>query len=292
MSRFGLSQIQATAILDMQLRQLTALERDKIEEEFKGLLKKIAALEDLLSDPIKILGVIKDELKFIKDKYADQRKTRIVAMEADEIGDEDMIPDEQTIITITRDGYIKRVPIDTYRSQHRGGKGIIGATSKEEDRMAQLFVATTHHHILFFTDRGRVYRLKAYEIPQTSRQAMGTAIINLINIEPGDKITATVALRDMDRDGYMLMATEMGEVKKTDLGEFHNLRSNGLRAFDIEEGDSLRWVSISRGSDEVVLVTRKWNVDQVQRERPAKRGPSRPAGCEASGCRATTRWSG
>jgi DNA gyrase subunit A len=256
MKRFGLSQLQAEAILNMQLRQLTALEREKIEEEYKGLLKRIASLEDLLSDPLKILGVVKDELKYIKDKYGDERRTRIVPMEADEIGDEDMIPDEETIITITRDGYIKRVPIDTYRAQRRGGRGIIGATAKEEDKISQLFVATTHHYILFFTDRGRVYRLKAYEIPQTTRQAMGTAIINLISIEPGDKITAVIAVRELDQDGYMVMATEMGEVKKSDLTLFHNLRANGLRAFDIEEGDSLRWVAISQGDDEVILVTR------------------------------------
>ena len=257
MKRFALSQLQAEAILNMQLRQLTALERDKIEDEYKELLKKIAYLEDLLSDPLKILAVIKTELRYIKDKFGDERKTRIVAMEANEIGDEDIIPDEETIITITRDGYIKRVPIDTYRAQKRGGKGKIGATAKEEDKMQHLFVATTHHYILFFTDRGRVYRLKAYEIPQTSRQAMGTAIINLISIEPGDKITATVAVRDMEQQGYMVMATELGEVKKTDLAEFHNLRSNGLRAFDIEEGDALKWVEISNGDNEVVLVTAK-----------------------------------
>ena len=256
MRRFHLSQLQAEAILNMQLRQLTALEREKIEEEYKDLLKKIAALEDLLADPLKILGVIKKELKYIKDKYGDQRRTRILRVEADEIGDEDMIPDEETIITITRDGYIKRVPIDTYRAQRRGGRGIIGATSKEEDKVSQLFVATTHHYVLFFTDRGRVYRLKAYEIPQTTRQAMGTAIINLISIEPGDKITATIAVRGLDEAGFMVMGTELGEVKKTNLIAFHNLRSNGLRAFDIEEGDSLKWVAISHGDDEVTMVTR------------------------------------
>lgn len=257
MIRFGFSQIQADAILNMQLRQLTALERDKVEMEFKDLLKRIASLEDLLSDPLKILAVIKGELKFLKDKYGDARKTRIVPIEASEIGEEDMIPEELTIITITRDGYIKRVPIDTYRSQKRGGKGIIGANTKEEDTVRHLFVATTHHYILFFTDRGRVYRLKAYEIPQTTRQAMGTAIINLISIEPGDKITATVVVKDMDTDGYMVMATEMGEVKKTDLTYFHNMRANGLRCFDIEEGDALKWVAISRGHDDVILVTSK-----------------------------------
>lgn len=255
MKRFGLSQLQADAILNMQLRQLTALERDKIEDDYKDLLKRIGWLEDLLSDPAKILGVIKDELKYLKDKFGDQRKTRIIPMEADEIGEEDMIPDEETIITITRDGYIKRVPLDTYRAQRRGGRGKIGATAKEEDKVQHLFAATTHHYVLFFTDRGRVYRLKAYEVPQTTRTAMGTAIINLISIEPGDRITATVAMREMDKDGYVVMATEQGEVKKTDLDMFHNLRSNGLRAFDIEEGDSLKWVEISNGNDEVIMVT-------------------------------------
>lgn len=255
MRRFGLSQLQAEAILNMQLRQLTALEREKLEDDYKAHLRRIAALEDLLSDPLKILAVIKDELKYIKDKFGDARRTRIVRAEASEISDEDMIPEEETIITITRDGYIKRVPMDTYRAQKRGGKGKIGATSKEEDKIAQLFVATTHHYILFFTDRGRVYRLRAYEIPQTSRQAMGTAIINLINIEQGDKITATVAVKDMQQTGFMVLATELGEVKKCSLDYFHNLRANGLRCFDIEEGDALRWVEISSGTDDVTLVT-------------------------------------
>lgn len=255
MARFGLSQLQADAILNMQLRQLTALEREKIEEDYKDLLKRIGWLEDLLSDPLKILGIIKDELRYLKTKFGDPRKTRIIPMEADEIGEEDMIPDEETIITITRDGYIKRVPVDTYRPQRRGGRGKIGATAKEEDKVQHLFAATTHHYVLFFTDRGRVYRLKAYEIPQTTRTAMGTAVINLISIEPGDRITATVALREMDKDGFIVMATEQGEVKKSSLDKFHNMRANGLRAFDIEEGDALKWVEISSGKDEVVMVT-------------------------------------
>ena len=255
MSRFGLSQLQADAILNMQLRQLTALERGKIEEDYKDLLRRIGWLEDLLSDPGKILSIIKGELTYLKDKFGDTRKSRIIAIEADEIGEEDMIPDEETIITITRDGYIKRVPMDTYRAQRRGGRGKIGATAKEEDKVQHLFAATTHHYILFFTDRGRVYRLKAYEVPQTTRTAMGTAIINLLSIEPDDRITATVVLREMDHEGFMVMATELGEVKKTDLDMFHNLRSNGLRAFDIEDGDALKWVAISNGDDEVIMVT-------------------------------------
>jgi DNA gyrase subunit A len=276
MSRFGLSQLQAEAILNMQLRQLTALERQKIEDEYKELLKRIAYLEDLLADPRKILAVIKTELRYLKDKYGDERRTRIVPVEAEEIGDEDTIPDEATIITITRDGYIKRVPMDTYRSQRRGGKGIIGANTKEEDTIQQLFVATTHHYILFFTNGGRVYRLKAYEVPQTSRQAMGTAIINLLSIEPGDIITATVPVREMDAEGYLIMATELGEVKKSSLQEFIHLRSNGLRAFDLEEGDELKWVELAHRNDEVILVTR--NGMSIRFHEKDLRSAGRPAG--------------
>lgn len=257
MRRFGLTQIQADAILAMQLRQLTALERERVEEEFCGLLQRIAFFEDLLSSNEKIRNVIKTELRAIRDKYGDDRRTRIVAMEAEEIGDEDLIPEEETILTITRDGYIKRVPIDTYRSQRRGGRGIIGANTKEEDTVEKLFVATTHDYILFFSNRGRVYRLKAYEVPQTSRQAMGVAIINLINIEPGEIITATVPTRDLksEEKRYLVMATVQGEVKRIDMAAFQNIRTNGLRAFDLEENDELRWVEITEGDNEIVLVT-------------------------------------
>jgi len=256
MKRFGLSQLQADAILNMMLRQLTALERDKIEDEYKSLLKRIAYLEDLLSDPKKINEVIKEDTKYIKNKFGDERKTRIVPMEATDIGEEDMVPREENLITITRDGYIKRLQIDAFPSQKRGGRGRIGATTKELDKLQHLFVATSHDYLLFFTDRGRVYRLRAYEIPQTSRTAMGTAIINLISIESGDTITAAIAVKEKDRAGFMVMGTEMGEVKKTDLTYFHNMRANGLFAFDIEEGDSLKWVAMSDGDDEIILVTR------------------------------------
>jgi len=277
MAKYGLSQIQADAILSMQLRQLTALERQKIEDEYRELIKRIAGLEDLLSDPLKILSVLKQELKALKDKHGDERRTRIVPVEAEEIGEEDMIPDEETIVTISRDGYIKRVPIDTYRSQRRPGKGIIAMSTKEEDAVQQLFVATTHHYILFFTDRGRVYKLKAYEIPQTSRQAMGTAIINLINKEQDEMITATVPIRDLEAaDRYLVMATEMGEIKRCTLENFHNLRSNGLRAFDIEENDLLKWVQLSSGKDEVIFVTRNGLSARFHESKVPVRG--RPAG--------------
>lgn len=257
MSRYGLSQVQAEAILNMLLRQLTGLERDKVENEYRELLRRIAYLEDILSDPRRVLEIIKQELKALADKHGDDRRTRIIPVEADEIGEEDTIPEEDTIVTITRDGYVKRVPIDTYRSQRRPGRGIIAANTKEEDKLEHVFIATTHHYILFFTDRGRVYRLKAYEVPPTTRQAMGTAIINLISIEPGETITASVPVKAIGGEGYLIMATKLGEVKRTAINSFQYLRTNGLRAFDIEENDELRWVRQTTGEDDLIMVTRK-----------------------------------
>jgi DNA gyrase subunit A len=257
MSQFGFTQIQAQYILDMQLRALTGLERDRLEAEYRELLETIERLRGILSDPQKVLAIIKDDLREIKKKFPDGRRTRIVPMEADEIGDEDLIPEEEMIITITRNGYIKRVSAETYRVQRRGGHGVIGVSTREADEIAHLFIATTHHHIFFFTDRGRVYRIKAYEVPQSSRTAMGTAIINLIGIEPGDRITATVPIASLDAEGYLVMGTEKGEVKRTSLAEFKNLRANGLNAFDLEEGDSLRWVHLTSGKEDVILITQQ-----------------------------------
>ncbi|MGC8784307.1 MAG: DNA gyrase subunit A [Armatimonadota bacterium] len=257
MRRFGFTQIQAEAILSMQLRQLTALEQQRLEDEYKSLLQEIAYLEDILVDERRVAQIIKQELKELKDKYGDDRRTRIIAREAEEIGEEDMIPEEEMLVTITRDGYIKRLPLDTYRSQRRGGKGVIATTTKEEDTLEHIFQVSTHHYILFFTDRGRVYRLKAYEVPQATRQARGTAIINLIRIEPGEKITATVSVADFSPDKYLVMGTRRGEVKRIALSEFANLRANGLFAFDLEEGDELGWVQVTSGNDELVLITRK-----------------------------------
>ena len=258
MASFALTQLQADAILVMQLRALTGLEREKLENEYKELLKQIAYYEDILATPARVTAIIKQEMRQLRDKYGDERRTRIVPMEAEEIGDEDLIPEEEMIVSITRDGYIKRVPKETFPTQHRGGRGRIGASIKEEDSIEHLFVATTHHYILFFTDRGRVYRLKAYGVPQTSRTAMGTAIINLINIQPGERITATVPMKEYKEvEGFLLFATECGEVKRTPLAEFVNLRNNGLIVFDIEENDALRWVAHTTGKDEIILVTRK-----------------------------------
>jgi DNA gyrase subunit A len=256
MERFDLSFIQANAILEMQLRRLVNLERQKLDDEYREVLKTIAYLEDILSDPRRVLSIIKQETRQMKERLGDARRTRIVPIEAEEIGEEDVIPEETTVVTITRDGYIKRMPIDTYRVQGRGGRGIISGRQKADDSAAQLFVATTHHYILFFTDQGRVYRLRAYEIPQASRTAMGTAIVNLIDIQPGESITASVPVQDLDGDGFLLMVTQNGEIKRTPAAEFRNIRSAGIRAFDLEEGDTLRWVQLTTGEDEVVIVTR------------------------------------
>jgi DNA gyrase subunit A len=255
MARFEFSQIQAQYILDMQLRSLTGLEREKLEAEYRDLLQLIEGFRSILGDPQKVASMIKDDLRDVKKKFGTPRRTRILAVEADQIGDEDLIPEEETIITITRNGYIKRVNADTYRQQKRGGRGVIGVTSREADEIAHMFVATTHHHILFFTDRGRVYRVKAYEVPQTSRTAMGAAVINFIGIEPGDRVTAIVPIANLDAEGYLVMGTEKGEVKRTTLADFKNLRANGLNAFDLEPGDSLKWVHLTTGKDNVMVVT-------------------------------------
>lgn len=255
-ARFSLTAIQADAILAMQLRQLARLEQKRIEDEYKGLLLDIARLDYILSDPKRIEQILKEELKAVKEKHGDERRSRIMKQEADEISEEDLIPEEETLVTITRDGYIKRVSMDAFRSQRRGGKGVIAATTKEEDEIGQLFQVSTHHYILFFTDRGRVYRLKAYEIPESSRQSRGMPVINYININADEKVTATFALRDLASEGYLTMVTRLGEIKRTELTDFINLRSNGLNAFDIEEGDDLGWVMHTNGKDEIILITR------------------------------------
>jgi len=272
--RFGLTQIQAEAILSMQLRSLAQLERQRIEDEYKGLLKQIAHFEDILVNPARLVKILKDELRALRDKYGDDRRTRILPTEADEITEDDLVPEEETLVTISRDGYIKRVPMDTYRTQKRGGRGVQAANLKEEDSLAHLFVATTTHYILFFTDRGRVYKLKAYEVPQTSRQARGQHINNFIQVEPGDKITAILPIKDLSAEGYLLLATEHGEVKRTPLSEFANLRVNGKKCFDIEEGDNLKWVKHTDGKQEVILVTRNGMSIRFKEEDVPERGYS------------------
>ncbi|HET6643985.1 MAG TPA: DNA gyrase subunit A [Fimbriimonadales bacterium] len=254
---FAMTMFQANVILNMQLRRLTKLEQAKLEEEYKKILRKIADLVDILSDPHRIEQILKAELEEMRKKHGDERRTKILPMEAGEIGDEDMIPEEEAIVSISRDGYIKRMSLDAYRDQRRGGKGVIGQTMKEADEVGHLFQVSTHHFILFFTDKGRVYRLKTYEIPESGRYAKGTPVINYIQIESGEMVTATLTVKDIRGEGFLVMATKMGEVKRTPISAFANLRTNGLRAFDIEEGDELAWVMRSTGDQDILMISRK-----------------------------------
>ncbi|MFA5933354.1 MAG: DNA gyrase subunit A [Microgenomates group bacterium] len=256
MTKFKLSDLQAQAILDMQLRRLAALERQKIEDELKMVRETIAYLVDLLAHPEKILGVIKDELAKIKDKFADERKTRVYKQKIGEFSEEDLVADEQTIVTITEGGYIKRQPPSTFRIQNRGGKGVSGITTKEEDAVSHIFYTKTLDNILFFTDKGRVFQMKVWEIPEASRIAKGQAIVNLINIEQGEKITAILTLRQKDSTKYLFMCTKFGNVKKTEIGEYSSIRKNGLISIKLDENDELGWVNPTTGEDEMIIVSR------------------------------------
>jgi len=254
-ARYGLSDEQANAILNMQLGQLTQLDQQRIQDEYADLLKEIEMLEGILADPRRVLHLIKEDMRRIKREYGDERRTQIRPEEAADIKIEDLIAQEDMVITITRDGYIKRLPVDTYRTQGRGGKGMIGLTKKEEDAVQHLFIANTHSQILFFTNKGRVYQLRAFEVPAASRQARGTPIINLVQLEPGEKITATIPVRDFKQKGYLFMTTKLGTVKKTPLEEFDTRYSKGLIAITLEDKDELRWVEWTDGKREILLGT-------------------------------------
>lgn len=253
---FGMSPLQANAVLNMPLRNLTRLQQLELENKYKDAVLRCQNLLDILNDPLRLRKVFTDEMEALRDKHGDERRTKIVAREAGEFTDEDMIPEEEAIISISRDGYIKRVSIDAYRQQRRGGKGV-NNTLKTDDEPAHLFQVSTHHFILFFTDRGRVYRLKGYEIPETGRYAKGMPVINYIAIESGERVTATVSVKDIQGEGFLTMITRLGEIKRTALAKFSNIRSNGLIAFDIEEGDDLGWVLKTRGNEDVILITRE-----------------------------------
>lgn len=252
-SRFGLTEKQAVAILDMQLRRLTGLERDKIENEYAELLTKIARYREILGDVREVYGIIREELLEIKDKYNDPRRTEITGHSGD-IQIEDLVADEDIVVTLTHQGYIKRIPVNAYRSQRRGGRGVTALTMKEEDFVEHLFVTSTHSHIVFFTNKGKMYRLKGYEIPEAGRQARGVAIINLIQIEPGEKVQAAVVISEYGDSQYLLMGTKQGRVKKTALQEFDSPRV-GLIGIVLEEGDELIGVKITGGDEEILLVT-------------------------------------
>jgi DNA gyrase subunit A len=257
MRNFKLSEIQAQAILDMQLRRLAALERQKIEDEYKEVLKTIAYLEDLLASPKKILGVIETELKELKEKYGDERRTRVYSRPVGDFSEEDLIPAENVIVTVTETGYIKRAPTDIFRTQARGGRGVSGATLKEEDTISQLYLANTHDNMMFFTNKGRVFQIKVYELPEGSRISKGQAIINLINIEPGELVTSMFNVPKSVRSGYIFMGTKKGIVKKTKLEDFANIRRSGIIAINLNSGDSLNFVTLTSGTDEIIMVTRK-----------------------------------
>ncbi len=256
MERFKLTDIQAQAILDMQLKRLSGLQREKLEEEYAELMKLIAYLKEILASETLVFDIIKTELLEIKDKYGDERLTKIAPAEGD-IEDEDLIKEEQTIIALTRFGYIKRMPIDTYKSQRRGGKGITGIATREDDFVKEIFTASTHDTILFFSNKGKMYRLRGYEVPEAGRTAKGTAIVNLLNLEAGEKISAIIPLQNFADGKYLLMGTKNGLIKKTPLSEYDSNRKTGLMGITLKEDDELIDVRMTDGQDNVVLVTRK-----------------------------------
>ncbi len=254
-ARFDLSEAQAQAIVDMRLRSLTGLERKKIQKEYEELTGKITEYQEILADEKKLLGVIRKEILVISDKYGDDRRTKI-GVDENEISMEDMISDGTTVVAITNLGYVKRMDVDIFRSQHRGGRGVRGVKTIEEDSIRDLLVTTNHQNILFFTNRGRVYRLKVYEIPEAGRNSRGTAIVNLLSLEPGEKVTATICLKEMEQDTYLFMATKKGMVKRTSVCEYTNIRRVGLVAITLREDDELIEVKVTDSRKNILLVTK------------------------------------
>ncbi len=254
MEKFGLSEVQAQAILDMRLRTLQGLQREKIEEEYQELMKLIEHLKAILGSEKLVFDVIKEELLEIREKYGDDRKTKILA-DSSEFEDEDLIKEEQTVIALTHFGYIKRMPIDTYKSQKRGGKGITGMTTREEDFVKEIFIASTHDILMFFSNKGKLYKLKGYEVPEAGRTARGTAIVNLLSLDPGEKISAIIPIQNFAEGKYLLMATKNGIIKKTKLEEYDTSRKTGLQGIALKDGDELISVRLTDGEDKVVMVT-------------------------------------
>src|SRR3990167_1033128 len=261
MQKFKLTEVQALAILDMQLKRLAALERQKIEEELAMVLEEISYLEDLLAHPSKILTVAKSELTKLKERFGDERRTRIYKQKLGEFSEEDLIANEPTIVTITQAGYVKRQDIGSFRTQRRGGKGISGITTKEEDTVVQLIATYTHDNLLFFTDRGRVFQLKVWELPESSRVSKGVAIVNLLELAPNEKVLSILRIKkqaDGDKKGkYVLMATKNGVIKKTEIAAYESIRRSGIIAIKLSGGDYLRWAKLTEGDDVVFLVSKK-----------------------------------
>jgi len=254
-SKFKLSEIQARAILDMPLRRLAALERQKIEDELAELLKLIEKLEGILADPKKIDAIIVDELDESVEKFGDERRTKIVNSDVGKLGDEELIPDEQVVITMTQANYVKRTLATDYRKQNRGGKGKRGATTREEDVVEHVATLSTHDYVLFFTDKGRVFRIRGYEIPAAGLGAKGTAIVNILALSPEETVTTMIGISKKEENGFLFMCTAKGTVKKTPYSAYQNVRTSGIIAIKLDEGDSLRWVRLSSGDDEVLIST-------------------------------------
>ncbi len=255
--RFGLSERQADAILEMRLARLTALERSKVEEEYRELLKAIAYYQDVLRDPRKVDAVVREELVDVKARYGDARRTRIVSEEGSTFEEEDLVPDSEVVITLTRQGYVKRVPLETYRAQRRGGKGIVGAAAREEDFVEHVVVTHNHAYLLFFTNRGKVYRLRAFEVPESGRTARGTGLMNLVAMSVNERVNAIIPIRSFEDEGYLFMATRRGMVKRTGLMEFVNAKRAGILAVHLQEGDELVGVRRTDGRQEIILATRE-----------------------------------
>jgi DNA gyrase subunit A len=279
MTRFALSELQAQAILDMRLARLAALERKKIEDEYLEVIQLIAELEDILGNPARVLRIIKDELSELKRKYAGERRTRVADDASREMTDEDLIADEDVVVTISGRGYIKRQPVATYRRQHRGGKGIIGHVTREEDAVEHLLVANTHDWALFFTNRGRVFSAKVHAIPDASRQAKGMPIINLpgVQVDSGEVPVATIVLPNFEPGHFLVMATRKGIIKKTPLEQFERVRSTGIRAITINADDELAWVGVSSGGDDIILATAQGMLARFEEDEV------RPMGRDAAG---------
>jgi len=281
MSRFGLSEKQAQAILDMRLQRLTGLEREKIEEEYAELVKLIAHLRDILAREELVLQIIKEELIEIRTKYADERRTAI-EISNDDIDIEDLIQEQEVVITLTHAGYIKRIAADTYSSQKRGGKGIQAMATKEDDFVEHIFITSTHTNLLFFTNRGRVYKIRAYEVPDAGRAAKGTNLVNLLPLSTDENIQAVISIKDLNEDGYLVMGTKQGIIKKTELKEFSSIRKNGLNAISLKDGDELLKVKVTRGDAEIVIVTQEGYAIKFSEK------DVRPMGRTAAGVKAIT----
>jgi len=272
---FDMSPFQANAILAMELRRLTQLEQFRLEADYKEALLKAQDLMDILSNSVRLTAVLRDETIAMREKHGDERRTRIIEREAGDFSEEDLTPEEEAIISVSRDGYIKRISVDAYRQQRRGGKGMKNV-QKADDEPEHLFQVNTHNWILFFTNKGKAYKLRAYDIPESGRYARGMPVINYIAIDGDERVTACVRVKDIKGEGYLVMVTRLGEVKRTSLGKFSNIRSNGLIAFDIEEGDELNWVLQSTGEQDIMIVTR--NGMSIRFKETAARDRGRTAG--------------